>query len=109
MAQRSRRGTLELVSSSEPRLNRPSAIGTQHEPTGGDENPLKSTVPLTTHILLVGVMLLFFLAATLITLQATWLWWLIPAVIAVPVVTILAQRWNRMQRARAARRAMAAE
>ena len=76
---------------------------------GGEQNPLKSTVPLTTHILLVGVMLIFFIGATLITLQATWQWWVIPAVIAIPVVVILAQRWDRMHKAKAARRAMEAE
>ena len=45
-------------------------------PTGGDVNPLKSNVPLSTHVLVVGVMLLFLLSATLITLQASWQWWL---------------------------------
>jgi len=39
-------------------------------------NPLKSNVPLSTHVLVVGVMLLFLLSATLITLQANWQWWL---------------------------------
>ncbi len=77
--------------------------------TGGEDNPLKSTVPVTTHVLLVGVMLIFFLGATLITLQATWQWWVIPAVIAIPVIVILAQRWSRMQKAKAARKAMEAE
>lgn len=66
-------------------------------------------MPLTTHILLVGSMLLFFLAATLVTLHATWQWWLIPAVVAVPVVVVLTQRYNKVQRARAARRLMEAE
>ncbi len=39
-------------------------------------NPLKSNVPLSTHVLVVGVTLLFLLSATLITLQANWQWWL---------------------------------
>lgn len=72
-------------------------------------NPLKSNVPFSTHILLVGSMLLFFLAATLITLQASWEWWLIPAVVAVPVVIVLAQRYQKVQKAREARRLMEAE
>ncbi len=109
MVDPTRRGTLDYVSSSEPRLSRPSTAGSQHELTAGDENPLKSNVPLTTHILLVGVMLIFFIGATLITLQATWQWWVIPMVIAIPVIVILAQRWDRMQKARAARKAMEAE
>jgi hypothetical protein len=108
-ANRTGRGTLDHVSSSEPRLTRPSAPNSQYELTGSGENPLKSNVPLTTHILLVGVMLLFFISATLITLQATWQWWVLPAAIAIPVIVILAQRWDHMQKARAARKAAEAE
>ena len=108
MVQRTSRGTLDHVSSSEPRLSRPT-VGSHEELTSADANPLKSNVPLATHILLVGIMLLFFLVATLITLQAGWQWWLIPAVIAIPVVVILAQRWDRRQKAKDARRAMEAE
>ena len=96
------------MSSSEPRLNRPSTAA-QRELTGAELNPLKSNVPVTTHILLVGIMLLFFLGATLITLQASWQWWVLPAVIAIPVVVILAQRWDHRQKAKAARKAMEAE
>ena len=108
VADRTSRGTLEPVSSSEPRLNRPSTAA-QRELTGAELNPLKSNVPVTTHILLVGIMLLFFLGATLITLQASWQWWVLPAVIAIPVVVILAQRWDHRQKAKAARKAMEAE
>ncbi len=108
MANRTARGTLEGVSSSEPRLSRPT-VGSHAELTSAGANPLKSNVPLTTHILVVGIMLLFFLGATLITLQATWEWWLLPAVIAVPVVVILGRRWDRRQKAKDARRAMEAE
>ena len=108
MANRTTRGTLESVSSSEPRLNR-SAADSQRELTGAEQNPLKSNVPLTTHILVVGIMLLFFIGATLITLQATWQWWVLPAVIAIPVIVILAQRWDRRQKAKAARKAMEAD
>jgi hypothetical protein len=95
------------VSSSEPRLTPRS--GSQRELTGEDVNPLKSNVPFATHILLVGSMLLFFLAATLITLQASWEWWLIPAVVAVPVVIVLTQRYLKVQKAREARRLMESE
>jgi hypothetical protein len=93
------------VSSSEPRLRRPT-VGSHEELTSADANPLKSTVPMTTHVLVVGMMLFFFVTATLITLQADWLWWLIPAVIAVPVAVILSQRWDRRQKVKAARLAM---
>jgi len=96
------------VSSSEPRLSRPT-VGSHEELASGQVNPLKSNVPLTTHVLVVGIMLLFFVTATLITLQANWLWWLIPAVLAIPVLVILAQRWDRRQKAKDARRAMEAE
>jgi hypothetical protein len=98
-----------LVSSSEPRLTPPAASGSQHELTGEEINGLRSNVPFTTHILLVGSMLLFFLIATLITLQTSWEWWLIPAVVAVPVVVVLGQRYQRVQKAREARRLMEAE
>ena len=108
MANRTGRGTLEGVSSSEPRLSRPT-VGSHAELTSGDANPLKSNVPLTTHILVVGIMLLFFVGATLITLQATWQWWILPAAIAIPVLVILGQRWDRRQKAKDARRAMEAE
>ena len=113
------------MSSSEPRLTKPTAgqlsaaqanrLTTDPHPDGPlttnaqtvdslTVNPLKSTVPLATHVLLVGVMLLFFLAATLITLQARWQWWLIPALVAVPVISVLTQRAKRVSRAREARR-----
>jgi hypothetical protein len=108
VANRTARGTLGGVSSSEPRLSRPT-VGSHAELTSGDVDPLKSNVPLTTHILVVGTMLLFFLGATLITLQATWQWWLLPAAIAIPVVVILGRRWDRRQKAKDARRAMEAE
>ena len=108
VANRTAHGTLEGVSSSEPRLSRPT-VGSHAELTSADANPLKSNVPLTTHILLVGIMLLFFLGATLITLQASWQWWLLPAAVAIPVIVILGQRWDRRQKAKDARRAMEAE
>jgi hypothetical protein len=97
------------VSSSDPRLNRPSAAGSDRELTGGDMNPLKSTVPFATHVLLVGAMLLFFSSATLITLQASWQWWLIPAVIAIPVAVVLGGRIAKVRASRETRRAMDAE
>lgn len=93
------------MSSSEPRLTR----ATAGELTGDVANPLKSNVPFTTHILLVGSMLLFFVAATLITLQATWQWWLIEVAIAIPVLVVLVERYTRARGAREARRAMEAE
>lgn len=102
------RGRLWVVSSSEPRLTPPATSASQRELTG-DVDPLKSTVPFTTHVLLDGSMLLFFLAATLITLQTSWQWWLIPAAVAIPVAVILVQRYNRAARAREARRRMEAE
>lgn len=64
---------------------------------------------MTTHILLTGTMLLFFAVCTLITLQAAWQWWLIPAVIAVPVLAVLVERTNRMLKTREATRALEAE
>ncbi len=69
-------GTLFHVRSSGPDLTGSSSTGSAPELTGGDVNPLKSNVPLSTHVLLVGVTLLFLLSATLITLQANWQWWL---------------------------------
>ena len=98
------------VSTSEPRPNQPTA-GQQSSPAlaGIDADVLKSNVALTTHILLVGTMLLFFAVCTLITLQAAWMWWLIPAVIAVPVVGVLVERANRRLKAREATRVLEAE
>ena len=49
-------------------------------------------------------MLLFFAVATLITLQASLLWWVIPVVIAIPVVLVLGERSNRVLKAREAAR-----
>lgn len=104
------RGTLDLVSSSEPHPNKPAAAR-QSQPAlaGIDADVLKSTVPVTTHILLIGTMLLFFAVATLITLQAAWMWWLIPLVIAVPVVAVLVERTNRALKAREAARVLESE
>jgi hypothetical protein len=98
------------VSSSVPRPNQPTA-GQQSSPAlaGIDADVLKSNVSKTTHILLTGTMLLFFTVCTLITLQASWQWWLIPAVIAVPVVAVLVERTNRMLKTREATRALEAE
>jgi hypothetical protein len=64
------------VRSSEPDLTGSSSTGPRPRAAGGGVNPLKSNVPLSTHVLVVGVMLLFLLSATLITLQASWQWWL---------------------------------
>lgn len=98
------------MSSSEPRP-RTSAAPEQTPPAlaGIDTDSLKSTVPLSSHVLLVGIMLLFFSVATLITLQAGWMWWLIPAVIAVPVAAVLVERTNRMLKSREAARALEEE
>ena len=89
----------------------PTAARPQSAPAlaGIDADVLKSNVPRSTHVLLVGVMLLFFTIATLITLQAAWMWWLIPAVIAVPVLAVLVERTNRMLKAREASRMLEAE
>jgi len=59
-----------------PDLTGSSSAGSAPELTGGDVNLLKSNVPLSTHVLVVGVTLLFLLSATLITLQGNWQWWL---------------------------------
>ena len=98
------------MSSSEPSPNQPApAEQTRPVLAGIDADVLKSNVPFTTHILLVGVMLLFFSIATLITLQAPWMWWLIPAVIAVPVLAVLVERTNRVLKAREASRVLDAQ
>ena len=76
---------------------------------GIDADPLRSNVPRSTHVLLVGIMLLFFVVLTLITLQAAWMWWLIPVVLAVPVVAVLVERSNRVLKSREAARVMEAE
>ena len=98
------------MSSSESRPN-PSSPAAHTQPALAhiDADALKSNVPRSTHVLLVGVMLLFFVVATLITLQAAWMWWLIPAVIAVPVLAVLVERTNRMLKAREASRMLEAE
>ena len=96
------------MSSSEPRLTQSFATGGQRELTGNEENQLKSTVPPATHVLLVGVMLLFFTSATLITLQAGWQWWLIVVAIAVPVIVVLAERIGRVRKSREAIRRLTA-
>ncbi|SDO25869.1 hypothetical protein SAMN04515671_0335 [Nakamurella panacisegetis] len=88
------------MSSSEPRLSRPLTVGSAPELTGPDSNPLKSNVPLSTHIALIGCMLLFFVSATLITLQAAWPWWIVVVVIAIPVLVVLSQRYGRVRKAR---------
>lgn len=77
--------------------------------SGIDADALKSNVPLSSHVLLVGIMLLFFSVATLITLQTAWMWWLIPAVIAVPVLAVLVERTNRVLKTREAAKALEAE
>lgn len=100
---RADRGTLEDVSSSDPRLSRPLTVGSSPELIGADSTVLKSNVPFSTHIVLVGSMLLFFVSATLITLQAAWPWWIIAVVIAIPVAVVLSQRYIRVQKARKAR------
>lgn len=105
--QPSRRGTLVLVSSFDPRLT-PVPAAAHPELTAADFASLKSTVPHSTHILVGGVMLLFFTTATLITLQAGLLWWLVPVAFAVPVVVVLAQRTARVNRSRASHLAVAA-
>ena len=98
------------MSTSEPRPSS-SAAREQTPPAlaGIDTDSLKSNVPLSSHVLLVGIMLLFFAVATLITLQAGWMWWLIPAVIAVPVIAVLVERSNRMLKSREAARALEEE
>ncbi len=98
------------MSTSEPRPNQ-SAAAQQSQPAlaGIDADALKSTVPMSSHVLLVGIMLLFFVVATLITLQVSWMWWLIPAVIAVPVIAVLVERTNRWLKTREAARALEAE
>ncbi|MET3803739.1 ABC-type multidrug transport system fused ATPase/permease subunit [Nakamurella sp. UYEF19] len=97
--------------SSEPRSTnpQPSFSHSAGALSADNENLLKSNVPFTTHILLVGSMILFFIAATLITLQTSWQWWLIPAAIAIPVVAVLIERGKRVSKARAATRLMEAE
>jgi len=92
------------VPSSEPDLTGSSSAGSAPELTGGDVNPLKSNVPLSTHVLVVGVMLLFLLSATLITLQASWQWWLSAVAVAVPVAAVLIERFGRVRTARKDRR-----
>ncbi len=98
------------MSTSDPRTSGSSpASGPTRSTAHIDADALKSTVPLSSHVLLVGIMLLFFTVATLITLQVGWIWWLIPAVIAVPVLVVLVERTNRMLKAREAARVMAAD
>lgn len=79
------------------------------ELTADEFSSLRSNVPPSTHVLLVGIMVLFFSVATLITLQANWLWWVIPAAVAVPVVTVLSQRWSKVSKLRTERLARDAE
>ncbi len=98
------RGTLFHVPSSEPDLTGSPSTGSARELTGGDVDPLKSNVALSTHVLVVGVMLLFFLSATLITLQASWQWWLSAVAVAVPVTAVLIERFGRVRTARKDRR-----
>jgi hypothetical protein len=95
------------VSSFDPRPT-PVTAAAPPELTADDFASIKSTVPHSTHILLGGVMLLFFSIATLITLQAGLLWWLIPVAVAVPVVIVLAQRARRVNRSRSSRLAAGA-
>ncbi len=90
--------------SSEPDLTGSSSAGSARELTGGDVNPLKSNVPLSTHVLVVGVTLPFLLSATLITLQASWQWWLSAVAVAVPVAAVLIERFGRVRTARKDRR-----
>ena len=93
-----------VVPSSEPDLTGSSSAGSARELTGGDVNPLKSNVPLSTHVLVVGVTLPFLLSATLITLQASWQWWLSAVAVAVPVAAVLIERFGRVRTARKDRR-----
>jgi len=97
------------VPSSEPRLTPPSSAASSYELTGGEIRLLKSTVPFATHVLVVGGMLLFFIAATLLTLQAPWQWWIFEYVVAAPVLVVLGQRTLRVQKGRDARHLLEAQ
>lgn len=92
----------------EPPPPRPTPPGpsSTDEHSGDQPESLRAKVPLPTLIVLVGVMLLFLSGAILYTLQAHWLWWLIPAIIAVPVVLVLGERAARVNKVRNARLAL---
>lgn len=96
------------ASSPEPSALRPTPSGpsSPSERSGDQPESPRSKVPVPTLIVLVGVMLLFLSGAILFTLQAHWVWWLIPAAIAVPVVLVLGERAARVNKARNARLAL---
>lgn len=69
-------------------------------PPAHPDNPA-IRVSRETQVLLVSIMITFFAAATLFTLQAYWVLWVIPLVPAIVVVTILVRR-DAARRRRAA-------
>ncbi|MET0966926.1 MAG: hypothetical protein ABWZ02_11035 [Nakamurella sp.] len=61
-----------------------------------------STVPASSNVMLVGTMLAFFATGLVITFQAPLIWWVIPAALAVVVLTLATIRYRRHRRKRAA-------
>jgi predicted membrane protein len=61
-----------------------------------------STVPASSNVMLVGTMLAFFSLCMVITFQAPLIWWVIPVVLTVMVLTLATIRYRRHRRKRAA-------
>ena len=61
-----------------------------------------STVPASSGVMLIGTMLAFFSAAIAITFQLPLIWWCIPVVSAIVVLSLAVVRYRRHRRMREA-------
>jgi hypothetical protein len=78
-------------------VNRPDGGPEREWHPGGVQQP-SARVPLSSHLILVGVMVLFFAVAMDIVFDAPWAWWILPVLAAVPIVIGATQKQNERRR-----------
>lgn len=59
---------------------------------------MTTTAPASTYLMVIGVMATLVSFGVVVIFQPAAVWYLIPAVLAVPEIIILIQRWLRRQR-----------
>lgn len=59
---------------------------------------MRTTAPASTYVLVLGMVATLWAFGIVVIFLPPWYWYLIPAVLAVPEIVILAQRWARRQR-----------